>query len=418
MVATLSIVEGTQPSRLLESAGTQEEKAAALANHTATLQRSLDALRAAWQGGAADAAIATADADLANQRALHAKLINYASALRYGGVNLDPLRSQILAMATQARALGGFVADDGTVTGHDTLSVMSPALATAYTTSLKTMLSWFTRIDDTVAESLRTGDAVPQTPAPTPRWDEDALYDGDPKGSDVNQDGIGDCYLVATMSAIANADPQWIRDRISYDPHTGMFDVTLWDGHEWRHIPVTQADIDANIAAKGASGVDGATPELTNPNAPLWPAVLESAYARMKAPGQGIEGIESGLTPPALEALTGNNGDWIIPATEWMTPSQHIDSRIAEALAGNQPVMLSTSVLTGGVSGLSAQHVYPVEAIAGTGSDATVTLRNPWGPDDGPPLITARLGDLIGTNPLGGIGLGPTGMINIGRLGA
>ena len=50
MVATLSIVEGTQPSRLLDSAGRQDEKAAAVATQTAALQSGLDALRAAWQG--------------------------------------------------------------------------------------------------------------------------------------------------------------------------------------------------------------------------------------------------------------------------------------------------------------------------------------------------------------------------------
>ncbi|OAN39460.1 C2 family cysteine protease [Mycolicibacterium iranicum] len=415
MVATLSIVEGTQPSRLLDSAAKQHEKAAALATQTAELLSRLEALRAAWRGGAADAAIAKAEVELSRHRAVHAKLTNYATALRYGGVNLDPLRSQILAMASQARVLGGVVADDGTVTGHDTMGNMSPVLAAAYTATLKTMLTWFTRIDETVAEALRTGGSVPQTPPPTLKWDEGDLYDGDPRGSDVNQDGIGDCYLVATMSAIANADPQWIKDRIGYDPQTGMFDVTLWDGHEWRHISVTQADIDANIAQHGASGVDTPTPGVTNPNAPLWPAVLESAYAKMKAPGKGLDAIENSVTPPALEALTGNNGDWIFPATEWMTPSQNIDSRIADALAGNQPVMLSTSVLGGPLEG---NHVYSIEGISGTGSDATVTLRNPWGPDSGPPVIEARLGDLIGTNPLGGLGLGPTGMINIGRMGS
>ncbi|MDA2894293.1 C2 family cysteine protease [Mycolicibacterium sp. BiH015] len=412
MVATLSIVEGTQPSRLLDSARQQDEKVAALAAHTAELQSELDALRAAWHGGAADAAIARAEADLTRHRRLHATLTNYAAALRYGGVNLDPLRSQILAMAAQARALGGMVGDDGSVWGHDTLGMMSPTLAGAYTTSLKTMLSWFARIDDTVAEAVRSGSAVPQTPVPTLKWGDDDLYDGDPKGSDVNQDGIGDCYLVATMSSIANANPQWIKDRISYDPYTGLFDVTLWDGREWRHIPVTQADIDANIAQHGASGVDNNVP-----GAPLWPAVLESAYAKMKTSGTELTKIQSGVTPPALEALTGNNGDWIFPATEWMSPSQNIDTRIADALAGNQPVMLSTSIFT--KDSVAPMHVYSIEGITGTGSDATVTLRNPWGPgSELPPVFDVRLGDLIGTDPLGGVGLGPTAMINIGRMGS
>jgi hypothetical protein len=413
MAATVSIVEATQPSRLLDSASALDDKAAAVAAHSRLQQRSLDRLRVTWHGEAADAAISRAEAALAAQSRLHTTLKNHVGALRFGGTNLDPLRSQILVMASQARALGGIVGDDGTVVGTRTTGVMTPALAAAYTASLTTMLAVFDRVDQTVADALRIGAPVPPTPPPF-QWTAADLYsggaDGDPAGSDVNQDGIGDCYLVATMSAIANADPQWIRDRIAYDPATGVFDVTMWDGSGWRHIPVTQSDIDADIAAGGASGVDNRVA-----GAPLWPAVIESAYAKMKAPGQGIAGIQRGLTPPALEALTGNNGDWIFPATEWLTPNQHIDTRIADALNSNQPVMLSTSVLGGPLEDL---HVYSIEDIAGTGSDAVVTMRNPWGPESGPPVIQARLGDLIGRDPLGGIGLGPTGMINIGRMGS
>lgn len=414
-MVTISVVEGTRPWRLLDAAAAQDQKASSLAAQIESQQRELQNLRAAWTGEAADAATARADTQLTRQQAMLTTLTTHAAALRFGGANLDPLRAQISAMKSQAVALGGMVGDDGTVTGHDTLGMMSPTLAAAYTTSLKNMLATFGRVDTATAEALRTGIVPATAPAPDFGWTDEDLYRGDPAGSDVNQDGIGDCYLVATMSAVANADPRWIRDRIAYDARTGMFDVTLWNGSEWQHIAVTQADIDANIAARGASGIDTATPGVTNPGAPLWPAVLESAYAKMKAPGKGIEGIESGFTPPALEALTGNNGDWIVPATEWMTPSQNIDSQIADALTGNQPVMLSTSVFGGPLQGM---HVYSVEGIAGAGSDAVVTLRNPWGPDNGPPVIEARLGDLIGTDPLGGLGLGPTGMINIGRLGS
>jgi Calpain family cysteine protease len=412
MAATISIVEATQPSRLIDAASAQADKAAAVAAAIDAQKGSLDGLRASWRGATADTATAKAGTDLARQRAVHTTLTNHASALRFGGANLDPLRSQILAMASQARALGGMVSDDGTVVGSGTTGVMTPVLAAAYTTSLKSMLTVFDRVDQTVADALRTGGPVVHASSPPAfTWTDADLYRGVPAGSDVNQDGVGDCYLVATMSAIANADPQWIKDRISYDPRTGLFDVTMWDGSAWRHITVTQADIDADIAAGGASGVDNGVA-----GAPLWPAVLESAYAKMKAPGRGVEGIERGVTPPALEALTGNNGDWIFPATEWFS-TQHIDTRIADALADNQPVMLSTGVLTD--DPVAPMHVYSVESITGTGSDATVTLRNPWGPGSNlPPVFDMRLGDLIGTDPLGGLGLGPTAMINIGRMGS
>lgn len=406
MAATISIVESSQPSRLLDAASAMDASAVSLNTQIEEQRRQLEALRAHWQGDAAAAAIAKGDADLAVQQGVFAKLKNYAAALRYGGTNLDGLRSQILAMASQARALGGQVNDDGTVIGNLRFGLMTPTLAGAYTASLKAMLSMFTAVDATTAQALQTGGPVPASPVPNYQWTDEDLYNGDPAGADVNQDPIGDCYLVATMSAIANANPQWIKDRIKFNPQTGQFDVTLWDGSQWRHVMVTQSDIDSNIAQQGASGVDN-----FGQGAPLWPAVLESAYQKMKAPGKDLTAIESGLTPPALEALTGNNGRWIFPATEFFTPSQHIDSQIAGALQNHQPVMLSTSVMGGP---LADQHVYSIEAITGTGSDAMVTLRNPWGADNGDATIQLPLGDIIG----GGVpGLGPAAMINIGQMG-
>jgi hypothetical protein len=204
--------------------------------------------------------------------------------------------------------------------------LMTPALAGAYTSTLKALLTQFDAVDASTAQALSTGfGSAPEQPPPDFEWTEEDLYDGDPSGADINQDDIGDCYLMATMGAIAHADPQRIKDRISYNPQTGEFDVTLWDGSQWQHVPVTQSDIDANIAAEGGSGVDN------DPMAgkPLWPAVLESAYAKMH--GKDLKGIERGLAPSAMEALTGNDGKWVIPATEWFT-TQHIDTQITEAL--------------------------------------------------------------------------------------
>jgi WXG100 family type VII secretion target len=112
------------------------------------------------------------------------------------------------------------------------------------------------------------------------RWTDKDLYPDDPTAADIRQDRIGDCYLDSTMGAIANANPQWIKDRIHYDDKTGNFDVTLWDGHQWKHIAVTQDDIKVDVAKRGASWLDNG-----QPNAALWPSVLESAYAKQRVPG-------------------------------------------------------------------------------------------------------------------------------------
>jgi hypothetical protein len=260
------------------------------------------------------------------------------------------------------------------------------------------------------------------------KWTDKNLYPHDPTAADVCQDIIGDCYLDSTMGAIANANPQWIKDRIRYDGTTGNFDVTLWNGHQWQHITVSQDDIDTDIAREGASWLDNG--QL---NAALWPTVLESAYAKLKYPNQSLTdalsdrtGIgQGGYAQDAMEALTGNRGTSINPQAVWLT-NKHIDQEITNALANHQPVTIST---TPHGAPLTKSHVYVVEGISGTGSDAQVTLRNPWETNAGTPLdtpdplVTIRLGDLIGSglptgdNPIGSLGTHPTSNVNIGSLG-
>ncbi|WP_067966694.1 DUF4226 domain-containing protein [Mycolicibacter icosiumassiliensis] len=278
-------------------------------------------------------------------------------------------------------------------------------------------------------QSLRypMGDGAPLSPpidtlGGERRWTDKDLYPHDPTAADVKQDSVGDCYLDATMGAIANANPQWIKDRIRFDDETGNFDVTLWDGRQWRRIDVTQADIDTDIKRNGASWLDNGRPD-----AALWPAVLESGYAKLKYPGKDLAdalgndvGIgQGGYAKDAMEALTGNRGTVINPEDVWFT-NQHIDQAISGSLANHQPVTIST---TPQGAPLTQSHVYVVEGISGTGSDAMVTLRNPWETNTGTPidtpdaLVTIRLGDLIGSGLPGPLGTHPVAGVNIGSLG-
>ncbi|CAJ1497540.1 C2 family cysteine protease [[Mycobacterium] holstebronense] len=216
--------------------------------------------------------------------------------------------------------------------------------------------------------------------------------------------------------------PARIKDRIQFDDQTGTFDVTLWDGREWKHIGVTQADIDTDIKHNGASWLDNGRPD-----AALWPTVLESAYAKLKYPDRDLGdalgndvGIgQGGYAKDALEALTGNRGTVINPESVWLT-NQHIDQAISGALSNHQPVTISTSPEG---APLTQSHVYVVEGISGVGSDAMVTLRNPWETNIGTPidtpdaLVTVRLGDLIGSGLPGPLGKHPMSGVNIGSLG-
>jgi hypothetical protein len=247
------------------------------------------------------------------------------------------------------------------------------------------------------------------------------LYPHEPTAADIRQRDIGDCYFDATIGAIAHANPQWIKDRIHYHDQTGTFDVTLWNGHEWQHITVTQDDIQADIHYYGASWYD---PD--HPDAALWPSVLETAYAKLQFPGDtisyalGDHGIGGGgQSRDAMQALTGNSGVSIDPMWVWRN-QQHLDQEISRALTNHQPVTISTSKDGGPLVG---RHAYIVEGISGVGSDARLVLRNTWedNPNDpGNPLTAVRLGDVIGSGPTGlfaDLGTHPTDDVCIGELG-
>ena len=125
---------------------------------------------------------------------------------------------------------------------------------------------------------------APQTPPPDFTWTEEDLYDGDPSGEDINQDEIGDCYLMATMGAVADADPQ--RDQ---GPHQ------LQPGHRRvRRDVVGRQAVAARPRHPGRHRREHRRRrrqrrrQLPGAGKPLWPAVLESAYAKMGT-GQGSE---------------------------------------------------------------------------------------------------------------------------------
>src|SRR5699024_9272606 len=124
-----------------------------------------------------------------------------------------------------------------------------------------------------------------------PKYTDADLYDSQdpyhpeasraPNQDDIDQDAIGDCYFVATLSAMAqSADGRaQIENAIQYDAGTGTFTVTLYskdaDGNPVpREITVTQEDIQDNIDRGGGSRAD-------NDGGPIWPAVMEAAYAKM-----------------------------------------------------------------------------------------------------------------------------------------
>lgn len=253
---------------------------------------------------------------------------------------------------------------------------------------------------------LGTGNDTPEEPVkthPSPKVFTDSdLYgpDGAPHAADINQDAIGDCFMLSTLGAVANQTPDRIQRGIGYDPDTQSFTVTaLFDGKNWSPIVVTQDDINDNIARLGASKLD-------NGGGPVWPAVMEAAYAKLLGSGDSARGYavlnQGGASRSAMEVLTGRRGD-ILPAMMFKRGDSLADYAFGElerALASGRPVTMGTG-FTPGDDGLSNHHSYTVESV-GRDIDGTpmLVLRNPWGHnevdgiDNGSPIITLPLSEL------------------------
>ena len=138
----------------------------------------------------------------------------------------------------------------------------------------------------------------------------------DPKTADVSQGGIGDCYLMAGMGAVAAGRADLIKQMIKYDKATLTYTVTFkekqGDG-SFKDVPVK---VTAFLpTASGASPVyaqDEA--KAGGDNQALWPAIVEKAYAAWKGDYQTIVGGSPGK---AMEAITGAGSTYpSIPAVD------------------------------------------------------------------------------------------------------
>ncbi len=179
-----------------------------------------------------------------------------------------------------------------------------------------------------------------------PKYDASSLYGaGGPSANDIEQNSFGDCYYVATLGAVANENPNMIRNAISYDAKTQSFNVTLYDANGQPQVHnVTQAEIDANIAMGGGSRRDNGVA-----GAPIWPDVMEVAYAKQldtnHADGltEGYTDLGNGGWPKdAMRAITGDEGHSVRYDQGFFesrsSAMDEVGNQIKDALANDKPV--------------------------------------------------------------------------------
>jgi Ca2+-binding RTX toxin-like protein len=189
--------------------------------------------------------------------------------------------------------------------------------------------------------------------------------------SNIRQQAAGDCYFLATLSSIANVDPEAMPQSIA-SLGDGTYVVEFFRNGRPEHVREDgNLPVDSNhvVVVYGDLGADNST----------WVALMEKAYAIFRtgvADYTQIDGTNS--LAEVYSALDFANTDTSSPPA---TEADFVQMLVSDEQAGRAAVFATNDTPTD--PQLSADHAYMVNVVVTDSSGAPVALqlRNPWGTD-------------------------------------
>lgn len=190
-----------------------------------------------------------------------------------------------------------------------------------------------------------------------------------PSLSAMRQGMIGDCWVLASLGALVDRDPQAVVDMIE-EQRNGNYRVTFPDGRSVTVAPPT----DAELGFLGTAGADG-----------LWVPVMEKAIGERYQQDYWFSTTELDHEPigdgghrrEAIEILTGNPAVNISTGRGRRRPSDaQFLARLATAQAEGR-IMAAGRTVNDDEAGIPKRHAYSVIDV--NVEAQTVTIRNPWG---------------------------------------
>lgn len=226
-----------------------------------------------------------------------------------------------------------------------------------------------------------------------------------PLMSDVRQGGLGDCYFLAGLAAIAGDNPQAIRQNVA-DFDDGTFGVRL--GNSFYRV-------DDDLPVYTASSATPAYAKL-GPQSSMWVAVYEKAFAHYRYGSNSYGSIEGGWSIEVNRAF-GSVSAGARSLTGYLSATE-IANDLYNRWSSGQAVtigFLRERTTGAGTAPLIMGHMYTVAQVVrnGSGVVTSIVLRNPWGvdgtgsdadPSDG--LVTVSAAQLLQY----------TGQVNWGRV--
>jgi hypothetical protein len=191
-----------------------------------------------------------------------------------------------------------------------------------------------------------------------------------PRLNDIRQGGLGDCWLLAGMGAIALDSPNTLRQNV-VDFGDGTYGVRL--GNSFYRV-------DGDLPASSLSSTNTSYASLGAENS-LWAAIVEKAYAHYRSGANSYASLEGGWSVEVNRAFgTTSAVDRSISSFGNATA---LGNAMYNAWAGYQAVTIGFTGIPAGTQGLIDYHMYTVVSFTrDAGGNVThVTLRNPWGVD-------------------------------------
>ena len=233
-----------------------------------------------------------------------------------------------------------------------------------------------------------------------------SLFPATPSHNDEHQGGLGDCYFISALGAIADSNPAAIKNMF-IDNGDGTYTVRFYGGTYsyflggiiagFTNNTGTADYVTVNCALPTYSGgtfayADSGSSASSQTNA-LWIPLAEKAYAEWNQTGkEGRDGqnsygsIQSGWMTAVDAQVLGHN------ATDYF-PSNATRTMMVNALAANQAVTIGTDTSNNSADtlsyGLVGSHAYAV--IGYNAATGLFTLYNPWGFDQPGALSWSQL---------------------------
>jgi fibronectin type 3 domain-containing protein len=190
-----------------------------------------------------------------------------------------------------------------------------------------------------------------------------SLFGTGPVEGDANQGGSGDCYLIASLAAFAQQDPNLLVQS-AVDMGDGTYVVQFMNGSTPTFVRVSN-----QFSTGGFDGYEYAHPGA---NGTIWAAVIEKAFAYYRTDANTYASIASGWMGEVY-------GDFGLSSEEFVPSalSQSIlYSEMSSDLAAGDSITLGTS---NSAPNLVSDHAYTLVSVSDVGGNMTFTVRNPWG---------------------------------------